>query len=141
MPGVPEIAPVLALRLSPAGKLPELMFHWYGGVPPVAESVVEYASPAVPFGSEVVLMVRGFGAGATPYPASDSVAILEALLVRVSVAVAAPEFCGAKATVIGTLCPAAMVSGNLTLLSANCELLTLAEETVTLAPVALSVPA
>jgi hypothetical protein len=37
--GVPEITPVAALRLSPAGKLPVVTAHVYGEVPPVACSV------------------------------------------------------------------------------------------------------
>lgn len=39
--GVPEIAPVLALRLSPAGRLPEVIDQTNGAVPPVAVSDFE----------------------------------------------------------------------------------------------------
>ena len=74
-------------------------------------------------------------------PVSDSVGEFEALLVKESVPAAVPEAWGAKATVMGMLCPAAMVSGKVAPLRENSELLTLAEDTVTLAPVALSVPA
>ena len=38
--GLPEIAPLLA-RLSPAGRLPELIDQVYGVVPPPALSVLE----------------------------------------------------------------------------------------------------
>ena len=38
--GVPEIAPVLA-SVRPAGSVPAASDHVYGGVPPVAASVVE----------------------------------------------------------------------------------------------------
>jgi hypothetical protein len=38
--GVPVIAP-FALSDSPAGKLPDTMFHVYGAVPPPAVSVAE----------------------------------------------------------------------------------------------------
>jgi hypothetical protein len=34
--GVPVIAPVLALRIKPAGRVPERIDHVYGWVPPVA---------------------------------------------------------------------------------------------------------
>jgi hypothetical protein len=34
--GVPEMRPVLAARLSPAGRPPEVIDHTYGAVPPVA---------------------------------------------------------------------------------------------------------
>ena len=34
--GVPEMRPVLAARLSPAGRLPEVIDQTYGEVPPVA---------------------------------------------------------------------------------------------------------
>ena len=39
--GVPEIAPVAADRVRPAGNAPELMLQLYGAAPPVAASVVE----------------------------------------------------------------------------------------------------
>jgi hypothetical protein len=34
--GVPEMVPVVAARLSPAGRLPELIDHVYEGFPPAA---------------------------------------------------------------------------------------------------------
>jgi hypothetical protein len=37
--GVPEIAPLLAVSMSPAGKDPEAIDQVYGVVPPVAASV------------------------------------------------------------------------------------------------------
>jgi hypothetical protein len=39
--GFPEITPVDDARLSPAGRLPELIDHVYAPVPPVACNVVE----------------------------------------------------------------------------------------------------
>jgi hypothetical protein len=39
--GVPEIRPVLAARLSPAGRLPEVIDQVYGVVPPVARRDLE----------------------------------------------------------------------------------------------------
>ena len=35
--GVPEITPVAAARESPAGKVPAVMVHEKGGVPPLAD--------------------------------------------------------------------------------------------------------
>jgi hypothetical protein len=52
--GVPEITPVEASRLSPAGREPEVTAQEYGATPPVAWSVAEYALPTVAGGSEVV---------------------------------------------------------------------------------------
>jgi hypothetical protein len=63
--GVPEIAPVDATRLNPAGNVPALTLQVNGVVPPLACSVVEYAVPAVPPGSDVVVTVGGCGAAAT----------------------------------------------------------------------------
>jgi hypothetical protein len=37
--GVPEIAPVLAFRERPVGKLPVVIDHVYGVIPPAAASV------------------------------------------------------------------------------------------------------
>jgi hypothetical protein len=54
--GVPEIRPVLAARLRPAGRLPELIDQERGDVPPAAMSVLEYAVPPVPAGKALVLI-------------------------------------------------------------------------------------
>ena len=54
-------------------------------------------------------------------------------------AVAVPLACGLKVTVNEALWPAAMVEGSEMPLRANSEVLVVAEETVTLEPVALSV--
>ena len=63
--GVPEITPVDATRLNPAGNEPELIDQVYGAVPPLACSVVEYAVPTVPLGNDVVVTVGGCAAAAT----------------------------------------------------------------------------
>ena len=63
--GVPEITPVDAARLKPAGSDPALTLQLYGAVPPLACSVVEYAVPAVPPGSDTVVTVGGWAAAAT----------------------------------------------------------------------------
>jgi hypothetical protein len=56
--GVPESVPPL-LRLRPAGKVPAETLQEYGVKPPVAASVVEYAVPVVPPGSDEVVMESG----------------------------------------------------------------------------------
>ena len=61
--GVPVIVPVLE-SVRPAGSDPALMDHVYGVVPPEAPRVCcGYTVPAVPPGSDVVVMVGGVGAG------------------------------------------------------------------------------
>src|SRR5580700_5538159 len=64
---------------------------------------------------------------------------LEALLAKETVPEAAPVACGVNVTVNCTLLPTAIVTGKDSPLRVNSELLTLADVTVTLAPVALSV--
>ena len=54
--GVPEIVP--PVRLSPAGSEPLATDQVYGGVPPVAFSGCEYATPTVPGGNDEVLMLN-----------------------------------------------------------------------------------
>lgn len=39
--GVPLIWPVLAPRLRPVGRAPEVMDQWYGPVPPVTDTIAE----------------------------------------------------------------------------------------------------
>lgn len=51
--GVPVIYPP-ALRPSPVGKVPDVIDHVYGAVPPAAESACEYAVPTVSPASDVV---------------------------------------------------------------------------------------
>jgi hypothetical protein len=41
--GVPEIVPLAAANVRPAGNAPELTLQLYGVVPPLADSVDEYA--------------------------------------------------------------------------------------------------
>jgi hypothetical protein len=57
--GVPEIVPPVSV--SPAGNVPLASDQVYGGVPPDAVSVCEYAVPTTPLGSDVVvtLIVAG----------------------------------------------------------------------------------
>jgi hypothetical protein len=76
---------------------------------------------------------------AIPVPESDSVAEeLLALLANEIAPETAPLLCGVKATLTGTLCPAAIVSGNDAPLIVNWPLLLTADEIVTLAPLALN---
>ncbi len=51
--------------VRPAGSAPPASDHEYGGVPPVAASVCEYATPTDPAGRLVVVTSRGAGATAT----------------------------------------------------------------------------
>jgi hypothetical protein len=60
--GVPEIAPLPA-SVRPGGKDPLATDHAYGGLPPVAARVWVYAVPAVPPGSDAVVMLVGVEAG------------------------------------------------------------------------------
>ena len=53
---------------------------------------------------------------------------------------AVPETVGLKVTVNGTLCPAAMVMGNVMPLRVKAELLEVADEIATLPPLALMLP-
>ena len=57
--GVPEIFPVVPVKVKPAGRDPDRIDHVYGVVPPVAAKVPEYATPTVPFGSDVVEIDSG----------------------------------------------------------------------------------
>jgi hypothetical protein len=58
--GVPDSAPD-AERLSHAGSDPADTDHEYGGDPPDAPSVCEYATPTVPAGNDEVVMVSAGG--------------------------------------------------------------------------------
>lgn len=78
---------------------------------------------------------------ATPVPVTVAAAgEFEASLVKEALTVAKPLDCGVKVTVKFTLWPEGMVTGNANPVMENSELPTLTEDTVTLAPVALSVP-
>ena len=58
--GVPLIDPP-APSVSPAGTVPEATDHEFPPAPPEAASVCEYVKPTVPFGSELVVMIKGAG--------------------------------------------------------------------------------
>jgi len=76
-----------------------------------------------------------------PVPLADSARDeSEALLENKMLVDVLPLIRGANVSVKGTLCPAAIVRGNVIPLNANSELLELAEETVKLEPLALSAP-
>ena len=79
--------------------------------------------------------------GAAPVPVKVSATEFEALLVNELIAEALPDICGVNVSVNGTLCPAAIASGKVIPLSENSALVTMAEDTLTLDPEALSVPA
>ena len=78
---------------------------------------------------------------AVPVPVRFSVVVVGcALLVKVSVALAAPVVCGLNVTVNDALCPAGIVTGSDSPLRLNAPLLEPAPVTVTLAPLAVRVP-
>ena len=62
------------------------------------------------------------------------------MLVNVSVALATPVVVGLKVTINETLCPAGMVTGSVSPPTENTELFVLAAVTVTLEPLAVSIP-
>lgn len=59
--GVPEIMPVEAPSVSPAGRLPEETDHVYAGVPPLLTNCVEYTVLSVAGGNTVVVIARAAG--------------------------------------------------------------------------------
>jgi hypothetical protein len=63
--GVPEIVPLAAASVRPAGNAPELMLQLYGVVPPLAANVVVYAVPTCAEGTELVVICTGVTAAAT----------------------------------------------------------------------------
>jgi len=64
--GVPVIAPALE-SASPGGRVPDEIAHVYGGIPPLAASVCEYAAPADPDGrGELVVIPRVVVVNVTP---------------------------------------------------------------------------
>jgi hypothetical protein len=65
--------------------------------------------------------------------------VVEALLLKEIVPEAVPLLCGVNVTLTCALCPAASAIGNETAFKLNSGLLLLADETVTLEPLALSV--
>jgi hypothetical protein len=56
--GVPLIRPDDAVRVRPAGKVPEVNCQVTAPMAPVAASVWEYGVPTTPFGSDVVVIVN-----------------------------------------------------------------------------------
>jgi len=64
--GVPAIAPVLLIKLSPAGNVPALTLN-DSGANPVAWIAWLYAEPSTAAGREIVVIVGGAG-GLDPLP-------------------------------------------------------------------------
>jgi hypothetical protein len=62
--GVPLIPPVAASSCSPCGRLPAVIDHVYGAVPPVAARVAAYAWCTAPDGRDVVVIETGAAATA-----------------------------------------------------------------------------
>jgi hypothetical protein len=96
--GVPEIVPPEE-SVNPPGRAPELMLQPYGVVPPLAASVVEYAVPTVPAGTELVETVTGVTAAeivrVNDFVAVCAVGVVESVTFAVNVnepdAVGVPE--------------------------------------------------
>lgn len=96
--GVPVMVPVGPTE-SPGGKVPLTKLHAYGGVPPVAASVVEYKTLVVAPGSgEVVVICRG--AAADPPCSAIVCGVPVALSVTCRVAVRKPVAVGVNTTPI-----------------------------------------
>jgi hypothetical protein len=93
--GVPVMAPVVALRLRPAGSVPDTMVHISGATPPVLARVAEYAVPMVPEASAPVAVAIA-GAGST-------VTVMEAVTEAVLLDVAVMVTTVAEVTVAGAL--------------------------------------
>jgi hypothetical protein len=104
--GVPEIVPVEDM-VRPPGNAPELTLQLYGVVPPLAASVVEYAIPTCPEGTETVVICTDVAAEATvrlnDLVAVCSVGVVESvtLLVKLKApdAVGVPEIVPAEDSV------------------------------------------
>jgi hypothetical protein len=94
--GVPEITPVLGVKLSPAGRLPEVIDQVYGAVPPLALRAVEKGVPEIPEGS-VEDAIASWIAATTTDVAADVVwaglllSLTFAVKLNVPLAVGVPE--------------------------------------------------
>jgi len=55
--GIPLIIPVVVLNVNPLGSVPPVRDQVYGLTPPTAASVALYATPCVPIGSDLVVMM------------------------------------------------------------------------------------
>ena len=111
--GVPEMIPVVAVRVSPAGSVPAVIDHVYAGVPPVAVMGLAYAVPAVPLG-RVALIVNAEGPAAATTIESEadlvcaglSASVTVAVKLAVPVAVGVPEIspvAGVRVSLVGRL--------------------------------------
>ena len=85
--GTPEIVPVDADSVRPAGSAPELMLQLYGVVPPVAPSILEYTTATCPAGIDVVVICTGVTAAVTvilkTFVAVCGVGIVESVTIAV----------------------------------------------------------
>ncbi len=103
--GVPDMVPVDAFKVSPAGRAPEFIDQTKGVVPPLAARVALYAVPCCPLGSEAVVILIGVAAAATAmlkdFVAVCLVGAVESVTLTVNVNV--PEAVGVPLT-----CPVAV---------------------------------
>jgi hypothetical protein len=106
--GVPDITPVEALRIRPAGKLPVVTAHEYGVMPPVACKVAPaYTELTTPTASELEVVVTLSGPteiailklalAIFAVGVSESVAVTVKLKVPTNVPVGVPEITPVKA--------------------------------------------
>ncbi len=89
--GIPLITPA-ADNVRPAGGVPIVTDHAYGGVPPVANKLCEYAVPTAPFGRGDAVRIET-GGGST-VSANDFVVICDALSRTWTVKFAVPAVVG-----------------------------------------------
>ena len=89
--GIPLITPA-ADNVRPAGGVPVVTDHAYGGVPPVAAKLCEYEVPTAPFGrGDAVVIESG---GASTVRTNDFVVICDALSRTWTVKFAVPAVVG-----------------------------------------------
>ena len=92
--GVPVITP-LEERVRPAGRAPLATVHVYGGFPPLAASVAEYAVPTVPFIKSEVRIVKFEGTAidmlTTPVATVPVASVTCSVKLYAPVAVGVPE--------------------------------------------------
>jgi hypothetical protein len=57
----PESTPVDVFSCSPEGSTPEVIIHWYGSTPPLAERVASYETLLVPGARLDVVIFNDWG--------------------------------------------------------------------------------
>jgi hypothetical protein len=75
--GVPEINPVVADRLSPLGRPPEVIDQAKGAVPPLDCSEAEYAVPIAPGGRDDEVIVKAVGVAGAATTGRETVVVAD----------------------------------------------------------------